>query len=224
MDTRWRKKLVHWSKAPKAGKVLDCATGTGALAFAFQKQLTPEAEILGVDFCQEMLEQARIALKAQNHSPQKLFPPRSASSFSPGKNIHFQKADMNKLPFSNQSFDVCSCAYGLRNVENPLKALREMIRVTKTEGVVMILETGDKPGFLLYPFFHFYFLYVVPWIGGRMTGQKAAYEYLQKSSRNFPSRKELIKQIKKLKGVHKAEYKSLFFGASFIYKIQVSHK
>ena len=206
MDTSWRKKLVQWSEAPKNGKILDCATGTGVLAFEFQKQLGPEAQIIGVDFCKEMLEQA------------------SSSQLSKRKNIYFQIADMHQLSFENQTFDVCSCAYGLRNVENPLKALMEMARVTKNGGTVMILETGDRPGFLLYPFFYLHFRYIVPWIGGRLTGQKSAYEHLQKSSRNFPSRKVLLKQIENLHSFRKCEYKSLFFGASFIYKAQILHK
>ncbi len=206
MDTSWRKTLVQWSEAPKNGKILDCATGTGVLAFEFQKQLGPEAQIIGVDFCKEMLEQARLAQTTQK------------------KNIHFQIADMHQLPFENQTFDVCSCAYGLRNVENPLKALMEMARVTKSGGTLMILETGDKPGFLLYPFFYLYFRYIVLWIGTWLTGQKFAYEYLQQSSRNFPARKDFLTQMKGTGYFSKCEYKSLFFGASFIYKARVSHK
>ena len=206
MDTGWRKKLVKWSESPRKGKILDCATGTGVLAFEFQKQLGPEAQVTGVDFCEEMLEKARLAKPSQI------------------ENIYFQIADIHKLPFADQSFDVCSCAYGLRNVENPLKALLEMARVTKTGGTLMILETGERPGFLLYPLFYLYFRYIVPWLGKWLTGQKSAYEYLQKSSRNFPARKTFLKQIKKINSFKKCEYKSLFFGASFIYKARILHK
>lgn len=209
MDTGWRKKLVQWSEAPRAGKILDCATGTGALAFEFQKQLGSEAQITAVDFCEEMLEQAnQINTTSSLESPAK-------------KNICFQFADIHQLPFQDKTFDVCSIGYGLRNAEDPVNALREMARVTKRGGTVMILETGDKPLSLLYPFFYFYFRYIVPRIGGWLTGQKSAYEYLQKSSRHFPSRRLLLRLMKETNCFSKCEYKTLFFGASFIYKAQV---
>ncbi len=208
MDTRWRKKLVCWSDAPKQdGKILDCATGTGVLAFEFHKQLGAKSHITAVDFCEEMLEQAR---KIN----------REASST---KNIHFQLADIHQLPFQDKTFDVCSIGYGLRNTKDPIKALKEMARVTKPGGTVMILETGDKPMFLLSPFFYLYFRYIMPRIGSWITGQKSAYEYLQKSSRDFPSRRLLLKLMKETNCFSKCEYKTLFFGASFIYKAQVSH-
>ena len=200
MDTGWRKKLVKWSEAPKDGKILDCATGTGALAFEFQKQLGSEAQITAVDFCEEMLKQA----KAQDQ-------------------ICFQMADIHQLPFQDKTFDVCSIAYGLRNVEDPVKALVEMARVTKNGGTVIILETGDRPIFLLYPLFYLYFRYIVPRIGGYLTGQKSAYEYLQNSSRRFPSRHFLLKLMEETNCFSKCEYKTLVFGASFIYKAQVSN-
>ena len=207
MDTRWRKKLVRWSDAPTDGKILDCATGTGVLAFEFHKQLGPKLQITAVDFCEEMLEQAR-KINTESYSK---------------KNIYFQLADIHRLPFPDNTFDVCSIGYGLRNVEDPVKALKEMARVTKPDGTVMILETGDKPMFFLYPFFYLYFRYIMPRIGAWITGQKHAYEYLQKSSRAFPSRQFLLKLIKETNCFNKCEYKTLFFGASFIYKAQVSH-
>ena len=211
MDAKWRRKLVKWSEAPLTGKILDCATGTGALAFEFQKQLGSEAQITAVDFCEEMLEQAnQINATFFTESPCR-------------KNIRFQFADIHRLPFQDKKFDVCSIGYGLRNAEDPIKALKEMARVTKSGGTVMILETGDKPFSLLYPFFYFYFRYIVPHIGGWLTGQKSAYEYLQKSSRHFPSRHFLLNLMKETNCFSKYEYKSLFFGASFIYKAQVSH-
>ena len=94
---------------------MDCATGTGVLAFDFYKQLGPQSQITAVDFCEEMLEQAR---KINIDSP-----------FT--KNIHFQLADIHQLPFPDKTFDVCSIGYGLRNAEDPIKALKEMARVTK---------------------------------------------------------------------------------------------
>ena len=204
MDSQWRKKLVKWSKAPKNSKVLDLATGTGALAFEFQKQLGPSAQITGLDFCEEML---KIAKKKAN--PQK-------------NNIQFLTEDIQKLSFSDNTYDVCSMAYGLRNVADPVKTLKEMARVTKKGGTVMILETGDRPMFFLRPFFYLHFRFLVPHIGGFLTGQKSAYEYLQKSSLKFLSRHKMLKFMNDTKLFSNCECKILFFGASFIYKALVA--
>ena len=197
MDSLWRKKLVAWSETPQTGKVLDCATGTGALALEFAVHLGLTAHITGVDFCEEMLKQV------PDHDSTRM---------------RFLKADINQLPFADHSFDVCAIAYGLRNTESLNQTLLEMGRVTKPDGRVMVLETGNHPFFLLYPFFYIYFRWIMPCIGGWITGQKSAYKYLQKSSKNFPSRKELIKIIENTGCFKQCEYKSLFFGASFIYK------
>ena len=197
MDSLWRKKLVAWSEVPQNAKVLDCATGTGALALEFAACLGSEAQITGVDFCEEMLKQV------PKHDDTRL---------------KFLKADINKLSFADQSFDVCAMAYGLRNTESLERTLLEMGRVLKPGGRLMILETGNRPFFLLYPFFYIYFHWIMPCIGGLITGQKSAYKYLQSSSKNFPARKELIKIIENTGFFQQCEYKSLFFGASFIYK------
>ncbi len=220
MDTGWRKKLVKWSEAPWDGKVLDCATGTGDLAFEFQKQLGPEAKITGLDFCEEMLKLAKEKVLNKFDKKPGFF--QNKAKRASEKNIHFKLADIQKLPFQDNTYDVCSIAYGLRNVEDPVKVLTEMARVTKKGGVVMILETGDKPIFFLYPFFYLYFRYIVPYVGGYLTGRKSAYEYLQKSSRHFPSRHFLLKLMKDTNCFNQGEYKTLFFGASFIYKARVS--
>ena len=197
MDRGWRKKLVRWGITCKSAKVLDCATGTGDLALEFQKQLNSQAQITGVDFCKEMLDQAQ--KKTQNI-----------------KNIHFQQANVESLPFADHSFDICSIAYGLRNMTDPIKALKEMARVIKPGGVLMILETGEVG--ILKPFFYLYFRYIVPFVGGKVTGQASAYKYLQESSLIFPSRKSLVKILKQTGVFDQCEYKVLFFGAGFLYK------
>ena len=206
MDQSWRKKLVTFSEAPQTACILDCGTGTGALAFEFQRQLGSLAQITGVDFCEEMLTKAR-EYAQQNQT---------------FKNIRFQQADVQNLPFLDNSFDVSVIAYGLRNMTDPVLALKEMARVTRSTGKVMILETGDRPFLLVYPFFYLYFRYVVPYLGGWITGQRSAYHYLQKSSKGFPSRGALLKMVRQTGCFSHCEYRTLFFGASFIYKAIVS--
>ena len=195
MDSLWRKKLVAWSHPPLNANILDCACGTGALALEFTRGLGSKVQVTAVDFCEDMLFQA----------------PKH-------KRIKFLKADINQLPFADHSFDVCAIAYGLRNTESLEKTLSEMSRVTKSGGKVLILETGNGPFFPLYPFFYLYFNFIMPCIGGWITGQKQAYQYLQKSSLNFPARKQMLKIMQNTGFFKHCEYKSLFFGASFIYR------
>ncbi len=201
MDSKWRDALVKWSAVAKEAKVLDCATGTGALAFTFAKHLGPDAQIIGVDFCAEMLQQAQELNKGVSQ-------------------VRFQMADIHSIPFLDNTFDVSAMAYGLRNVENSVAVLKEMARVTKVGGVVMILETGG-PAFFLYPFYYLYCRFIMPWIGGWVTGQKSAYDYLQQSSRRFPSRGAFLNLLQSTGCFSDYQYKTLFFGASFIYKAKV---
>ena len=201
MDRNWRKKLVQWSKKPSTGdlKILDCATGTGDLALEFQKQLGPKVEIIGVDFSEEMLKEAR----------------------KKTKDIQFLLADIQKLPFLDNTFDTCSIAYGLRNVEDLKKTLSEMTRVLKPGGLLMILETGKLNSKWIAPFYNLYFRQVVPSLGGIITGHKEAYQYLQRSSHYFPSEEAFLQgPLSTCKELKKGQCKRLFFGASFIYKVQ----
>ena len=213
MDKSWRKKLVKWSKSPQSTRILDCATGTGALAFEFQKQLGSAQQIIGVDFCESMLK------KACQQSQQAVFTQKSSDGLR--SDIRFQKADIHQLPFLDNSFDISAIAYGLRNVVDPVPVLKEMARVTRSGGQVMILETGDKPFWPLSPFFYLYFKHIMPFVGGWVTGQKKAYQYLQQSSGSFPSRGQFLNVLKATGCFSSCEYKTLFFGASFIYKAMV---
>jgi demethylmenaquinone methyltransferase/2-methoxy-6-polyprenyl-1,4-benzoquinol methylase len=196
----WRRKLVVWSEAKSGDRVLDCATGTGDLALEFKKAVGREGEVIGTDFCAAMLVHA--PLKARRL----------------GMNIQFEVADAMALPYRDDRFDVTSIAYGIRNVADPVKALSEMARVVKSGGHVMVLETGDAPENGLKYLFEFYFRQVVPRIGGLVTGHRHAYEYLNRSSRQFPSRERFLELMKSTGAFTNCEYRVLFGGASFLYR------
>lgn len=200
----WRKQLVKWSGVKPGQRVLDCATGTGDLALEFKRAVGGEGQVTGTDFCQEMLSQA-------GPKAEKL-----------GLKVDFRMADAMKLPFSDNQFHVSSIAYGIRNVADPQQALREMARVVKPGGHVMVLETGDNPNPGLKKFFDFYFRQVVPRVGGWMTGQKQAYEYLNRSSLGFPSREQFVDVVMSTDAFSRCEYRVLFGGASFLYKAEVA--
>ncbi len=196
----WRDDLVAWAKPQKGQNVLDCATGTGDLAIAFKKEVGVDGKVVGTDFCPEMLSYAPEKAKNQNLE------------------IQFQIADVLKLPFADNSFDISSISFGIRNVADPAKGLSEMARVVKSGGCVMVLEFGQMRVPLLNSLYNFYSTKVLPKIGGLITGQKQAYEYLQTSSSQFPCRENFLELMKQTNQFSKVEFKALSFGIAYIYK------
>jgi demethylmenaquinone methyltransferase/2-methoxy-6-polyprenyl-1,4-benzoquinol methylase len=203
---RWRRQLVNWSGVRAGQTVLDCATGTGDLALEFKKVVGHGGRVVGTDFCREMLSKA---------------PPKAAQL---GLEVDFQWADAMNLPFTDASFDVASIAYGIRNVRDPQRALSEMARVVKPGGHVMVLETGDSANSVLKRAFDFYFQKVVPRIGGWVTGKRFAYEYLNRSSRGFPSRDRFVQIMNATGRFAECECRVLMGGASYLYRGTVSTK
>ncbi|AHI07083.1 ubiquinone/menaquinone biosynthesis methyltransferase [Bdellovibrio bacteriovorus W] len=196
----WRKKLVKYSGAKAGQKVLDCATGTGDLAIEFKKTVGSDGSVIGTDFCKEMLIPA----------PQK--------AKDKGLEIQFEQADVTQLQYTDKQFDISSISFGIRNVGNPVKGLQEMARVTKSGGQVMVLEFGQVRIPVFGPLYNFYSTKILPKIGGIVTGQKEAYEYLQKSSAAFPCREDFLKLMEETGAFSHYEYISLSGGIAYIYK------
>ncbi len=200
---KWRNKIVKLSETPKDGAVLDCATGTGDLALAFKKHLGKESRVVGQDFCKEMLDLAPHKANKKN------------------LDVKFQLGDVMELPYEDQSFDTVTIAYGIRNVQDPKVGLSEMWRVLKPNGKLLILETGEGEGILNWPI-TFYTKHVTPFIGGLVTKKKDAYKYLSNSSQKFPSKGNFIALSKNFKNLKNAYFKTLMFGASYIYVFEKS--
>jgi len=199
----WRKKIVKLSDTPSNGVVLDCATGTGDLAIAFKKELGPASKVTGQDFCKEMLDFAPDKAKSKN------------------LDITFELGDVMNLPYEDQTFNTVTIAYGIRNVEDPRVGLAEMWRVLKPGGRLLILETGEGRGVLNWPI-TFYTKHVTPLVGGLVTRKKEAYSYLSKSSQAFPSQEGFLALGKDLKDLKTSYFKTLMFGASYIYVFEKS--
>lgn len=199
----WRSKLVKWSGAKAGQNILDCATGTGDLAIEFKKAVGPTGKVVGTDFCAEMLIPAPGKAKAK------------------GLEVEFAQADVTQLSYPDASFDISSISFGIRNVGDPEKGLSELARVVKPGGYVMVLEFGQVDIPVFGPIYNYYSNNVLPIIGGWVTGQKDAYEYLQKSSAAFPCRKEFVELMNKTGQFEKIEFISLTGGIAYIYKGKV---
>ncbi len=195
----WRKKLVALSKAQPGDAVLDCATGTGDLAIAFKKTVGVNGSVIGTDFCADMLESA-----PQKASNEKL-------------DIKFEQADVTQLPYKNAQFNIASISFGIRNVSNPVLALQEMARVCKPGGRVMVLEFGQMQTPIIKDIYHFYSERILPKIGGWVTGQPEAYDYLQKSSAAFPCRENFLQLMKEAQVFTDMSYTPVSFGIAYIY-------
>ena len=196
----WRKKVVKISGAKSGDKVLDCATGTGDLAIQFKKTVGPLGDVIGTDFCIEMLG------------------PAPKKALKKNLEIKFEVADVMDLPYKDNTFDICSISFGIRNVQNPQKALQEMARVTRPGGQVMILEFGQMNWPVISRVYNFYSEKLLPKLGGLVTGQKEAYEYLHKSSQNFPCREKFIALMKSTGSFSQESQLPLTGGIAYIYK------
>jgi demethylmenaquinone methyltransferase/2-methoxy-6-polyprenyl-1,4-benzoquinol methylase len=162
IDVLWRRAVAAEVRALAPGRVLDLATGSGELAEAVAKA-NPEAVVLGADFCLPMLDVARA---------------RGVP--------HLIAADGMNLPFADGSFDALTVGFGLRNMASWPGALREMARVLRPGGRLVLLDFSLPTSLLLRPY-RFYLHNVLPRLAGWLTGQRDAYEYMGRSIEKFPS-------------------------------------
>jgi demethylmenaquinone methyltransferase / 2-methoxy-6-polyprenyl-1,4-benzoquinol methylase len=170
---RWRKTTVRLSGAAAGSRVLDCATGTGDLALEFKRCVGAEGRVVGTDFCADMLAFA---------------PAKSERSGLP---VEWEVQDAMNLTYNDNTFDIASIAFGIRNVDDPVRALHSMARVVRPGGRVMVLEFG-RPLWWMKPFFAFYSRVIIPLVGGLISGKRDAYEYLTRTSAAFPTGDEFL--------------------------------
>lgn len=184
MDVYWRHCLAKQVQACQPKRVLDLASGTGDVAFTLRRYLEPQVEVIGLDFCPEMLEQARLRLERKRS--------RDAQTF---QNMRFSVGDCLDLPIEADSVDAISFAFGLRNVADRAQSFKEIKRVLKKpHGRAFILEF-TQANWLMRPFYSFYLKHWVPFLGGRLTGNTSAYDYLHASIQAFPDKQALAQEI-----------------------------
>jgi demethylmenaquinone methyltransferase/2-methoxy-6-polyprenyl-1,4-benzoquinol methylase len=170
MDIWWRKVVTARIRKWKPARLLDVASGTGDLALEIQDQC-PDCEVIASDFCAEMLAHAASRGLANTIV-----------------------ADALQLPFPDTGFDAVTVAFGLRNMADYPAALREMRRVLKPGGRLLILDFSLPDGMLRGPY-RLYLHHALPRMAGWLTGQRDAYEYLGGSIEAFPSGKAMCELL-----------------------------
>lgn len=194
----WRRRAVAAGQVQAGSEVLDCATGTGDLALAFKRAVGPSGRVVGTDFCAEMVNRAPEKAKRAH------------------LDVEFRVADALALPFAARSFDVASIAFGIRNVDDPRRCLQEMSRVVKPGGRVVVLEFG-QPTSIFGVAFRLYSRWLMPLLGGLLTGNRPAYEYLPRTSAAFPAGDRFLELMDSAGSFARREAHRLLFGVAYVY-------
>lgn len=178
VDFWWRRRLIREAARCQPRAVVDLATGSGDVAFALRRGLPEEVEITGLDFCEPMLDEAR---KKQSADPRY-------------RNITFRQGDVLSVPLDDASTDVVTIAFGLRNLADRGRGLREMKRILRPGGTLLVLEF-TQPFRLFRPFYYFYLNKILPPVAGMISGDRPAYDYLNNSIEAFPDKAGLSREI-----------------------------
>ena len=175
VDRSWRRRaLREIVDAGRAQSILDIACGTGDFSLAIAGRMHPDSRIVGLDLSEGMLAVMRDKVAKAGLQDK----------------ISCEQGDSEAMRFADGSFDVVTIAFGIRNFAHREAALREILRVLKPGGRLVILELSVPENRILRWGYNLYFKHFVPWIGGRISGDKAAYTYLPASVQAFPGRRE----------------------------------
>ena len=175
-DRSWRRKAVRAiADVREPLNVLDVATGTADFAIAVAKKAAPGSQITGIDLSEGMLEVGRSKCK--------------------GMPISLEVGDAENLRFDDNTFDRVCVAFGVRNFENLMQGLKEMLRVLKPGGKLIILELSYPKNRLIFSLYKLYSLRILPKIGSGMTGNTGAFTYLPDSILKFPLPEKFIPML-----------------------------
>jgi len=175
---QWRRRAADLAALGPGDRVLDVATGTGDLALELAGRVGPGGDVVGTDFSERMLELAR----------------EKASRFTGGARLRFESANALELPYRDGEFDAATVGFGARNFSDLERGLREMTRVVRPGGRVVVLEITTPTNPPLSTFFELWFDHAVPALG-RLAGDAPAYSYLPQSVRRFPGPEALAETM-----------------------------
>lgn len=201
IDRYWRWRTTRLAPPRGDAPILDLCTGTGDLALAYDRAAGRRLQIVGADFCHQML--LRACAKTERKQAQ--------------ERIRYLEADAQHLPFPNDHFQIATVAFGLRNVTDTDRGIAEMVRVTQRDGRVAILEFSQLRNPVLGALYRCYFRYVLPWIGQTISRSKDnAYRYLPASVQEFPDGEALAERLRR-HGLREVRWHPLTLGIATLY-------
>ena len=196
----WRRMAAEMAVGGLDGPALDVATGTGDFALALARSPSV-SQVVGLDYTREILSLAK----------------RKAQRKGSAKSLNLVVGDAHALPFPNDHFMCATVGFGVRNFTDASEALREMARVVRPGGRVVVLEIvrveGRGPLSRLFPI---YFRYVTPWLGAFLAGDREAYAYLPESVQEFLSAGELASMMHQV-GLRNVTFRKIALGAVAIH-------
>lgn len=199
IDKCWRRAAIDTLRPYAPHEMLDVATGTGDFAILAARELSPE-HLTGVDISEGMMNIAR----------------RKVEEAQLGHIIHFQREDCLALSFPDESFDALTVAYGIRNFSDLDKGLREMHRVLRKGGRVVIIELTSPVSFPMKQLFWLYSHVLMPMLGKIISRDSRAYTYLPATMEAFPQG-EVMTEILRKAGFEEVSFRRFTFGLSTLY-------
>lgn len=199
IDKGWRRKVVRLIRQDKPQQILDVATGTADLAIAMAK-IAPE-KVVGVDISDGMLEVGRQKVRKKGLT----------------ELVTLENGDSENLPYPDASFDAITVAFGVRNFENLEKGLREMYRVLRPGGKLLVLEFSQPTRFPFKQLYNFYFRNILPLLGKLVSRDQSAYTYLPESVGAFPFGKQMTDILAQC-GYQHNRFIPVTFGVATIYE------
>ena len=199
IDIKWRKKAILQLKNDKPKQILDVATGTCDMAIISYKLLRPE-KITGIDISGEMLKVGRKKIEKEGLTSV----------------IELQTGDSETINFADNSFDAVTVAFGVRNFENLESGLKEMLRVLKPGGKLIVLEFSRPRTKIFRSLYNLYMSIVAPEVARWISRKKKAYQYLNQSANLFPERQNFVDILNRT-GYSNTSFKPLSAGICCIY-------
>ncbi|WP_375229493.1 bifunctional demethylmenaquinone methyltransferase/2-methoxy-6-polyprenyl-1,4-benzoquinol methylase UbiE [Roseobacter sp. S98] len=195
----WKDAMMDWL-APRAGqKLLDVAGGTGDISFRFLKR-AGHGHATVLDLTESMLVEGRKRAEADQMADQ----------------LDWVTGDAMALPFADNTFDVYTISFGIRNVTRPQEALNEAFRVLKPGGRLMVLEFSQLPNPAMQKAYDLYSFNVIPRMGQAIAGDRDSYQYLVESIRRFPDQETFLQMVRNA-GFENAKYRNLTMGVACLH-------
>lgn len=167
---KWRQKVMDKMVFPRKAQIIDLATGTADWAIALAENSDSDSEIIGLDFSESMLVVGQTKVDISDYS----------------EKITLEQGDVMDLEFPDNSFDIVTIGFGLRNLPDPKQGIKEMYRILKPGGQLVILETSQPDSPLVKPFWQLYFGLVMPLFGRVFAkGKYQEYKYLDETTEHF---------------------------------------